>query len=119
MASSKGEISLTTAKENVGKLLAHHAEGYGLSWNTVNKQLLLSGFSDKKICIWDIEQNRQENGKYIPIFEILHHNAPIEDVAWHKFHPSIFASCSDDRLISVWDTRFRQAGPNDDKKPIF
>ena len=43
-----------TMKENVGKLIAHTSDGYGLSWNTVNKQLLLSGFSDKKICIWDI-----------------------------------------------------------------
>ncbi len=105
--------------ESVGKFVGHTSEGYGLSWNCINKNLLVSGFSDRRICIWDIQKNKQENGKYMPIFEILHHNAPIEDVAWHRFHPSIFASCSDDRLISVWDTRFRAAGTNDDKKPIF
>lgn len=64
-------------KEPVGKLVGHTAEGYGLSWNGINKNLLVSGFSDKRICIWDIEKNKQLNQKIFPIFEILHHNAPI------------------------------------------
>lgn len=58
-ATGKGDITLTKMNEPIGKLAAHTAEGYGLNWNTVNKNLLLSGFSDKRICIWDIEQNRQ------------------------------------------------------------
>lgn len=105
-------------KEQVGKLVGHTAEGYGLSWNGINRNLLLSGFTDKRICIWDIEKNK-ENQKIQPIFEILHHNAPIEDVAWHKFHPNIFASCSDDRLVNIWDMRFRSSSANEDKKPLF
>jgi len=40
-------------------LVAHTAEGYGLAWNNLNKNLLLSGSADKRICIWDIEKNRQ------------------------------------------------------------
>jgi histone-binding protein RBBP4 len=106
-------------KEPVGKLVGHTAEGYGLSWNGINKNLLVSGFSDRRICIWDIEKNKQVNQKILPIFEILHHNAPIEDVAWHRFHPNIFASCSDDRLINIWDVRFRSSSANEDKKPLF
>jgi WD40 repeat protein len=77
VATGKGDITLTTMGETVGKLVGHTGEGYGLSWNGVNKNLLVSGFSDRRICIWDIQKNKQENGKYIPIFEILHHNAPI------------------------------------------
>ena len=112
IASNKGDIILTNFKEQVAKLVGHTAEGYGISWNNINKNLLLSGFTDRRICIWDIEKNKQENQKILPIFEILHHNSPIEDVAWHKFHPNIFASCSDDRLVNIWDMRFRSSSAN-------
>lgn len=40
-------------------------------------------------------------------------------MAWHRFHPSIFASCSDDRIVALWDTRFRHANGQEDKKPLF
>lgn len=50
--------------------------------------------------------------------EIHHHAAPIEDVAWHKMHPNILASCSDDRMVMIWDLRFRGSGMGSGK-PIF
>jgi hypothetical protein len=43
-----------TMKESVGKLIGHASEGYGLAWNPINHNILLSGQTDKKICIWDI-----------------------------------------------------------------
>jgi histone-binding protein RBBP4 len=68
IASNKGDIILTNFKEQVAKLVGHTAEGYGISWNNINKNLLLSGFTDRRICIWDIEKNKQENQKILPIF---------------------------------------------------
>jgi len=43
----------------------------------------------------------------------------VEDVAWHKHHQSIFASCSDDRMVMIWDMRFRSAQGTNDRKPLF
>jgi histone-binding protein RBBP4 len=40
-------------------------------------------------------------------------------VAWHRFHQNIFASCSDDRLLMIWDHREKSNGPKGEKKPIF
>ena len=68
MATSKGDITLTSTKEPMAKLVGHTAEGYGINWNKINKNLLLSGFTDKRICIWDIEKSKQENQKIFPIF---------------------------------------------------
>lgn len=68
VATNKGDINLMTMKENVGRLVAHTSEGYGLAWNTVNPNLLASGNTDKRICLWDIEKNKQENGRISPTF---------------------------------------------------
>jgi histone-binding protein RBBP4 len=76
-STSKGDINLYSMKECIGKLVGHTSEGYGLCWNNINSNLLVSGQTDKRLCIWDIEKNKQENQKIFPIFEILHHNAPI------------------------------------------
>jgi histone-binding protein RBBP4 len=54
VSSANGEIDLMTMKESVGKLIGHASEGYGLAWNPINHNILLSGQTDKKICIWDI-----------------------------------------------------------------
>jgi histone-binding protein RBBP4 len=37
-------------------------------------------------------------------------------VAWHQQHKNIFASCSDDRVIAIWDARFRHC---EGRKPVF
>ena len=48
-----------TMKENIGKLIGHTSEGYGLAWNPISSNILLSGQTDRKICLWDIEKNKQ------------------------------------------------------------
>jgi histone-binding protein RBBP4 len=64
---SNGEVILTYNNEIASKLICHTTEGYGLSWNPKAYQYLATGQSDKRICIWDVEQNKQENNKTTPI----------------------------------------------------
>ena len=37
------------------KLTGHTKEGYGLSWNTNSRGLLLSASDDQTVCMWDVE----------------------------------------------------------------
>ena len=49
------------------KLLGHKKEGYGLSWNPVNKGQLLSGSDDALLCMWDVSQPNQLNKNIEPV----------------------------------------------------
>lgn len=96
------------------RLKGHRKEGYGLSWNNLDHGKLVSGAEDKLICTWDIKAPHIKGGGSLDptcIYEA--HTAVVEDVSWHMFHSSIFASVGDDRKLLIWDTREK-----DRKKPL-
>jgi len=100
------------------RLTGHEKEGYGLSWNPIVEGHLISGSDDKLVCMWDCSgalTSVSRSACQVPPLGIYRgHNDVVEDVAWHNFNPAIFASCGDDRVIMVWDTRSKdnkEGGP--------
>lgn len=106
------------------RLKGHEKEGYGLSWSSVEKGRLISAGDDKLVCMWDIEAaDSQSSGgssgsssssastddkgtrTIQAARKFAGHTAVVEDVAWHRHSPHIFASCGDDRLVALWDVR--------------
>jgi len=104
------------------RLVGHKKEGYGLAWNPQHKGLLLSGSDDQLVCMWDISAASTSSssssskasssaggvsgGRSVePLAIYTAHTDVVEDVAWHQHHESLFASCGDDRLVFIWDTR--------------
>lgn len=92
----------------------HDAEGYGLAWNPTVDGRLLSGADDKTICMWDVGAG--PSGKVTtelqPTLKMKGHSEVIEDVAWHRQHKELFASCGDDKQLMLWDARdCATAGP--------
>nr|XP_043623000.1 WD-40 repeat-containing protein MSI1-like [Erigeron canadensis] len=86
------------------RLMGHSHEGFGLSWSKFKKGLLLSGSYDSKVCLWDINQIPQNKAiDALQTFEF--HKGPVEDVAWHLKHYYLFASCSADRYLHIYDLR--------------
>ena len=88
------------------KLTGHTNEGFALNWSTLKKGYLLSGSFDKRICLYDIN-----NEKNALIHTYEDHEGIIEEVNFNKINENIFASCGDDKKLIIFDMR--------QEKPIF
>lgn len=96
------------------RLRGHKKEGYGVAWNMLEEGKLISGAEDKLVCSWSIDApNVKGGGSLDPTCIYEGHADVVEDVGWHRFHNSIFASVGDDRKLLLWDTREK-----DRKKPL-
>ena len=77
-------------------LEGHESGGYGLAWNPVNKNILITAGEDQKICMFDIENK-------ILIHSFCEHSSVVNDVSFgNEF---LFASVGDDKKMIFWDTR--------------
>ena len=90
------------------RCLGHAEEGFPLAWNPHTKGQLLSAANDGSVCLWDIcgaaetvETTSKVEGA---------HDAAIGGVDWHKHHHHLFATCSDDKAVKIWDARELGAG---------
>ena len=86
--------------------------GYGLSWNTIQKGLILSSSYDCSVCLWDINDNIKENeNKKVccPIKKYKEHEKECEDVCFSKSDCNLFVSCGDDKTIKIYDKRADRA----------
>ncbi|XP_068644117.1 protein HEAT STRESS TOLERANT DWD 1-like [Aristolochia californica] len=109
LAESKPEVSTesTTAFSQAPllKFGGHKDEGYAIDWSPVSLGRLVSG--DCKSCIhlweptsgtWNVDANPFKG-----------HTASVEDLQWSPTEADVFASCSVDGNIAIWDTRVGKA----------
>jgi ribosome assembly protein RRB1 len=84
----------------------HTAEGFALDWSAQVEGRLLSGDNDKLIRMWEMQNGAGWAGGAAPF---VGHAGSVEDVQWSPVEANVFASCSSDRTIKVWDTRASNA----------
>ena len=78
---------------------AHSEEdAFGLSFNKKQKNLLLSGATDGKCVLWDIEKGKKVEEKQI-------HSKVINGIEFSYLNPNMFVSVSDDYQIITNDIR--------------
>lgn len=84
---------------------AHTEEGFALDFSPHDTGRVLSGCNDGKIFLWEPVQGGWSVGSETAFSG---HSAAAEDVQWKRTgagSQSIFASCSADRSLRVWDVR--------------
>ncbi|KAB1209317.1 Glutamate-rich WD repeat-containing protein 1 [Morella rubra] len=80
----------------------HNDEGYAIDWNPLRPGRLVSGDCKSCIYLWEPTSGATWNVDSTPF---IGHAASVEDLQWSPTEPDVFASCSVDGTIAIWDTR--------------
>nr|XP_011459874.1 PREDICTED: glutamate-rich WD repeat-containing protein 1 isoform X2 [Fragaria vesca subsp. vesca] len=101
LAESESEVSQGPSTQAPLFTFGHKDEGFALDWSPVATGRLLSGDCKSNIHLWEPTDGswKVETTPYIG------HTASVEDLQWSPTEPDVFASCSVDGNIAMWDTR--------------
>eukprot|EP00878_Enallax_costatus_P033373 GHUV01036797.1.p1 GENE.GHUV01036797.1~~GHUV01036797.1.p1 ORF type:complete len:463 (+),score=125.34 GHUV01036797.1:104-1492(+) len=82
---------------------SHSTEGFAVDWSRAKAGRLATGDCKKHIHVWE----PQEAGRWqvSPVYN--GHSGSVEDIQWSPTEDTVFASCSTDKTIAVFDIRER------------
>ena len=87
----------------------HREEGYALDWSPVVAGRLATGDCQGKIHLWNPTSptlsSWQVDTAGTPGYQ--GHRSSVEDLQWSPTEATVFASCSSDRTVRIWDIRDR------------
>jgi len=75
-------------------------EGYGLAWSPCAPGRLLTSDCEANIFAWNPAE-----GTWIVSQSLRQHQSSVEDLQWSPCEDHVFASCSVDKTIKLWDMR--------------
>ncbi|KAH0857068.1 hypothetical protein HID58_085329 [Brassica napus] len=79
----------------------HKDEGYAIDWSPATAGRLLSGDCMSMIHLWE-----PASGSWtVDPIPLTGHTASVEDLQWSPAEANVFASCSVDGTIALWDVR--------------
>ncbi|GFP85815.1 glutamate-rich WD repeat-containing protein 1, partial [Phtheirospermum japonicum] len=84
------------------KFVGHKDEGYAIDWSPLVAGRLVSGDCKNCIHLWEPASDSSWN---IDPYPFIGHTASIFVLQWSPTEPFVFASCSVDGNIAIWDIR--------------
>ncbi|KAJ7544891.1 hypothetical protein O6H91_09G097800 [Diphasiastrum complanatum] len=82
----------------------HKEEGFALDWSPLVPGRLVTGDCKSFIYLWEPSEGGRWNVENTPFSG---HKSSVEDLQWSPTEASVFASCSIDGTIAIWDVRSR------------
>ncbi|KAK3136053.1 hypothetical protein QOZ80_5BG0427390 [Eleusine coracana subsp. coracana] len=79
----------------------HKDEGYAIDWDPLVTGRLVSGDCNSCIHLWEPTSSSWN----VDAKPFIGHSKSVEDLQWSPTQANIFASCSVDKTIAIWDTR--------------
>ena len=80
----------------------HKGEAYGVGWNHISPNLILSSGQDSTIKLYDIS-------KGVLTANLIGHKSLVYNVTWHPTLGNLFASASSDQTLKIWDLKMGKA----------
>lgn len=100
----------TPNNKPVHSFLGHSQEGYALDWSHVTAGRLATGDCAGAVHIWNPTGSSAAPTWAVDPAPYLGHKGSVEDLQWSPSEATVFASCSTDKTLKIWDTRGR-TGP--------
>eukprot|EP00605_Chrysophyceae_sp_TOSAG23-4_P002145 GSChrysophyteH1.ASY1.ANO1.2373.1 assembled CDS len=109
----------------VNSLATHNDAVYQVSWSPHCETMLASGSEDRRICIYDLaregdEQTPEQEKEGPPELVFIHggHTSEIKDFSWNPTKPFTISSISEGHIMQVWTMTeshyLRKAVPSSD-----
>lgn len=83
-------------------------EGYALDWSSLIPGKLLTGDNDGRIFV---TMRNVDGGFTTDAKPFSGHDGSVEDLQWSPSEKTVFASCSSDGTLKIWDTRSKKRVP--------
>lgn len=101
------DVSLPREMNPLRSFQSHRHEVYSVAYNqSQHKHLFLSASWDDTVKLWSTDQQYRGAGAGDePLATFAGHKYCVYGVSWHPHYSDVFASCSGDCTVRLWDIR--------------